>query len=114
MSPYSRSEKEEEYFLKKEAERLRQQAEEHRRALEEAERERLEELHWMRCPKCGMEMKEIVYQGIHIDNCFSCGGIYLDDGELGQIVDGERSDGVLSRISGIFRTGKRPETSPEV
>jgi uncharacterized protein with PIN domain len=105
MSPYNRSEKEEEYFLKHEAEKLRAQAEVHRQAMEDEERRFLKEQHYMRCPKCGMELQEVVFRGVHIDKCFSCGGIYFDGGELDQILAGEKPDGFLARVSGIFRGG---------
>ena len=36
----------------------------------------------MRCPKCGMELIEIAYKGIKIDECSKCKGIWLDAGEL--------------------------------
>ncbi len=64
------------------------------RARREAEREALADddigerrkLHWMRCAKCGAQMDEIVFRGVRVDKCFACGGVYLDDGELEQLV----------------------------
>lgn len=38
--------------------------------------------HWMRCPKCGSVMKEVDYQGVKIDQCQSCHGVFFDAGEL--------------------------------
>ena len=108
MSPVKPSEKEEEYFLRKEAEKLKAHAEKVRKEMEEAERARLKELHWMRCPKCGMEMKEITYRGVQIDKCFSCGGIYLDDGELEQVASQESKGGILYGLKRIF-TGEEPK-----
>jgi hypothetical protein len=105
MSPYNRSDKEEEYFLRQEAEKLKAQAAAHRQAMEEEERRFLKEQHFMRCPKCGMELQEIVFREVHIDKCFSCGGVYFDDGELDLILAKEPPGGFLSRISGIFRGG---------
>lgn len=55
------------------------------RAMDAAERERLRQQHWMRCPKCGNELEEIVFRGVKVDKCFGCGGVYLDDGELEQL-----------------------------
>jgi hypothetical protein len=54
-------------------------------ALEDGERDRLRELHWMRCAKCGCELAEVVFRRVKIDKCFYCGGVYLDDGELEQL-----------------------------
>ena len=39
----------------------------------------------MRCPKCGHEMKEEELEGIKIDRCSFCEGIYFDAGELDQV-----------------------------
>lgn len=49
------------------------------------EREQLRRLHWMRCPKCGGELSEVQFRSVKIDKCFSCNGVYLDDGELEQL-----------------------------
>jgi Zn-finger nucleic acid-binding protein len=32
-----------------------------------------------------MELKEIGFRGVQVDRCFSCGGTYLDAGELEKI-----------------------------
>lgn len=76
---------ENEYFVREDAERKRKLAHDVRLQLEEAERQRLRALHWMRCPKCGMEMHEVTYRGMTVDVCFSCNGIFLDEGELSHI-----------------------------
>lgn len=52
----------------------------------EADRKRLREQHHMRCPKCGHEMKEEELQGVKIDRCSFCEGIYFDAGELDQVL----------------------------
>ena len=53
------SDTEEEYFARENAERMRKLAAEQKKSLAESEREKLRQLHHMRCPKCGMELKEI-------------------------------------------------------
>lgn len=50
------------------------------------EREAQRKLHWMHCCKCGAQMDEIVFRGVRVDKCLRCGGVYLDDGELEQLV----------------------------
>ncbi len=80
--PVQPSDKEEEYFARIEIERRRRLEEERVKALEGAERQRLKELHHMRCPKCGMQLQEVEYKGVKIDKCFQCEGIWLDAGEL--------------------------------
>ena len=76
------SEHEEEYFAREEFERIKQIEETRQKELEENERRRLKELHFMRCPKCGMHLSEVDYRGIKIDRCGACDGVWLDAGEL--------------------------------
>jgi uncharacterized protein len=38
--------------------------------------------HWMRCPKCGSQMKEVTVGKVVIDQCGTCGGVYFDRGEF--------------------------------
>ncbi|HEV2781556.1 MAG TPA: zf-TFIIB domain-containing protein [Actinophytocola sp.] len=44
----------------------------------------------MICPKCQNVMKTVDRMGIHIDQCEGCRGIFLDRGELEQIVGAEQ------------------------
>jgi len=93
--------KEDEYFYKKDQEtlaRLRAKAEEQRRQLE-AENKKAG--FWMRCPKCGSELKEENYgANVMVDRCTSqsCGGIFLDGGELDILLKAKSS--LLQRIFG--------------
>ena len=50
------------------------------------ERQKLRDLHHMRCPKCGQSMVEEPLQGIRVDRCTSCEGIFFDAGELEQVM----------------------------
>ena len=40
----------------------------------------------MKCPKCNMELLGSVRENIEIDCCPSCGGIWLDHGELWELM----------------------------
>ena len=63
--------------------RLKREAE--RAAKEKAEEtKRLKDLHFMKCPKCGHDMKEENLGGVVIDRCSFCEGVYFDAGELEQ------------------------------
>ena len=35
----------------------------------------------MKCPKCASTMEQVVYQGIEVDRCTSCKGLWFDLGE---------------------------------
>lgn len=41
------------------------------------------------CPKCGAEMRSYERNGIIIDQCGGCRGIFLDRGELESLMDAE-------------------------
>ncbi|RLB58915.1 MAG: hypothetical protein DRI34_03470 [Deltaproteobacteria bacterium] len=83
--PLKPTNKEEEYFAREEALKLRKLALQQQQQMSQEERKQLQQLHWMHCPKCGMEMKTILLNEVEVDKCFSCGGIYLDEGELEKV-----------------------------
>lgn len=80
--PVRPSNSEDEYFKREEVRKLRKLREQASSGIEQRERKRLKELHWMRCPKCGMELAEVDFRGVTVDSCFSCGGAFLDKGEV--------------------------------
>ncbi len=43
------------------------------------------------CPKCGGEMRSYERNGVTVDQCSDCRGIFLDRGELERLVDAEGS-----------------------
>jgi len=103
MTTQRPSASEEEYFARQEAERRRVNALKTQRQMEQAERERLKALHYLRCPKCGMTLETVILQGVQIDHCYSCNGTWLDEGELEQLAGKEL--GFLQKLIGIFRGG---------
>ena len=88
-TPGKPSSAEEEYFVREDAEKKRKLALQGKKDKQAEELKRLKELHWMHCPKCGMELTEIQYRGVQVDNCFSCGGMFLDVGEAEKILEFE-------------------------
>lgn len=49
----------------------------------------------LNCPKCGVKMHEHKYRNakqVNVDECYACGGIFLDSGELKQIRDNYMSE----------------------
>jgi uncharacterized protein len=43
------------------------------------------------CPKCGGQMRSYERNGVTVDQCTECRGIFLDRGELERLVDAENS-----------------------
>jgi hypothetical protein len=95
------SENEEEYFARQEVERRRKLADERQAKMLVEQRDREKVLHFMKCPKCGMQLEEIPFGGVRIDKCFHCGGLWFDTGELEKILTKE--SGFLGKLQNIFR-----------
>jgi Zn-finger nucleic acid-binding protein len=43
------------------------------------------------CPKCQGTMRTYERNGVHVDQCADCRGIFLDRGELERLIDGENA-----------------------
>ena len=43
------------------------------------------------CPKCHGPMRSYERNGVHVDQCTECRGIFLDRGELERLVDAENA-----------------------
>ena len=41
------------------------------------------------CPKCGSDMRAYERNGVTVDQCTGCRGVFLDRGELERLVDAE-------------------------
>ena len=85
--------REDEWFLQNEKQLIeaariaRLKREQERTAREKADEvKRLKDLHFMKCPKCGHDMKEEVIEKVTADRCTHCEGIYFDAGELEQVL----------------------------
>lgn len=81
---------ENEYFHRKEQELIEKMKA--KLAAENAEKTDLQ------CPKCDGTLLETDFENIVIDVCDSCSGVWLDAGELAQVVDKNENSGWLSRL----------------
>jgi Zn-finger nucleic acid-binding protein len=43
------------------------------------------------CPKCHGTMRTYERNGVHVDQCTDCRGIFLDRGELDRLIDAENT-----------------------
>lgn len=94
------SEMEDEFFARMEYERRKRVEEGKHNNLEEEQKKKLRELHFMKCPKCGMDLITIDYKGVKIDKCSSCEGIWLDAGELEAVTKLEKAG--LDKFFSVF------------
>jgi len=98
--PLKPTEKEEEYFARMEFERRKNAEMEQQAKLAAKEKERLMELHRMKCPKCGMNLVEIDYRSIKVDKCSACDGVWLDAGEMEAVAGLDKS--ALEKLFSVF------------
>jgi Pyruvate/2-oxoacid:ferredoxin oxidoreductase delta subunit len=101
---------EDEYFVREEALKKKKIAQEQARKLAEEQKNKLKALHWMHCPKCGMELQTITFHGVELDRCFGCNGLWLDDGELEKVVEhdvSQKGSSVMRAVLNIFAEPKK-------
>jgi hypothetical protein len=93
MSTDKPSKNEDEYFARAEAERLKLMREQE--AASRVARER--HSHFMKCPKCGATLQTEALQGIQVDRCPECHGIWLDHDEIATLMK-HQDHGTLGRV----------------
>ncbi|MDT4896687.1 MAG: uncharacterized protein QOH25_1764 [Acidobacteriota bacterium] len=84
---------EEEYFRRKEREAI----EKLRAKMSAEEQEKAKAASALRCPKCDGTLEGIIFDEVEIDVCNTCGGAWLDAGELERLSKRE-GDGWLSKL----------------
>ena len=84
---------EDEYFRRKERETI----EKLRAKMSAEEQEKAKAASALRCPKCDGTLEGVIVEGVEIDVCDTCGGAWLDAGELEQLSKKD-SGGWLSRL----------------
>ena len=82
---------EDQHIWEQELQRRLQKLEAEQHETAEAEKQRLKDLHWMHCPKCGQKLTTEHHGAVEIDLCPSCRGVWLDANELETIVASESS-----------------------
>ena len=95
------SEREAEYFARMEFDDKKKLEEEKQKKLAEEEKKGLQALHFMKCPKCGMELIEIDYREIKIDKCSECDGVWLDAGEMALVAKMDKTG--LDKLFSVFK-----------
>ena len=95
------SRNEDEFFAKQDAELIKQM----RDKLDAERREQQKKQHYMKCPKCGSDLKEEDRGSVKVDVCPNCNGMWLDAGELDLMRQmNKSSSGGL--FGGLFGPGK--------
>lgn len=93
---------EDEYFARQELDRRKEWAKTRASEMKTEEKEKLKQLHHMKCPKCGMDLTSIEFRGIKLDRCPSCGGTWFDAGEVEQLLEPHNS-GLFGKVMSVFK-----------
>jgi uncharacterized protein with PIN domain len=91
------SRNEEEYFAKLNADLIK----ERRSELDKARAQSAREAHFMTCPRCGGDLKEVEHHNVKIDRCADCNGVWLDAGEM-ELVEHAQQSGVTKFFSSML------------
>ena len=100
LEPEKPSRNEDEYFLKHDAELIKEMRSRLDRERAAAERR----AHWMKCPNCGADLKETEYHHTKVDLCPECRGMWINAGEIdmiGQVKENRVSDFVRDLFKGL-------------
>jgi uncharacterized protein len=108
-TPKPASETEREWFAKNEREMLVKAQKEREERLQQREAEEstkalkvLKAAHWLKCPKCGHDMEVENIEGIEIEECTFCEGVYFDRGELDTLMM-RRTEQRFKFVRSIFK-----------
>jgi Zn-finger nucleic acid-binding protein len=86
---------EEDYFRRKEKEAI----EKLRAKMTAEEQARVEAAAKLQCPKCDGTLQAVMFEGVEIDTCDKCGGVWLDANELDALRKNDKG-GIFSRLFG--------------
>ena len=67
------------------------------------------------CPKCQGTMRTYERNGVHVDQCTECRGIFLDRGELERLVDAENAwhgGPAAAAAPGPYPAAHQPSSQP--
>ncbi|MFN7971904.1 MAG: zf-TFIIB domain-containing protein [Acidobacteriota bacterium] len=100
--------REDEWFQKFEQELIRdarRKREQDAARAQTEEDEKLKALHFMRCPKCGAQMAALDLEGVSVDKCSRCEGIFFDRGELDELLLKHKDEqkGIFRRLAGLVK-----------
>lgn len=93
---------EDEYFAREDAEKIKRLKEKVRQEILEEQRQNIKDICYMKCPKCGGDLKEVLFRGIKIDRCAACNGVWLDKGELEKLAGNEETS-IIREVLNMFR-----------
>jgi hypothetical protein len=107
MSLDKPSKPEDEFFAAEEVEAKRKLAFQQGQVLAQQQREALKKQHFMKCPKCGLDLHALDEGKVHVDSCFNCQGVWVDASELEKLkseaAHEHRKTPLISSILDLFK-----------
>jgi hypothetical protein len=103
-----RSNTEEEYFKREDAERIRKLHAEELARLQQHERETLRKTHAGRCANCGALMVPEKAGEVDVLHCPACGGAFLDRKAWEFMHGHEQPQSVMGSVLNWFKTAHKP------
>jgi hypothetical protein len=101
------SKPEDDFFAAEEVEAKRKLAFKQSKVMAEQQREDLKKLHWMKCPKCGLDLHQLSEGQVQLDSCFNCKGVWMDAGELAHLkreaIKEHRKTPLINSILNLFK-----------
>ena len=95
---------EDEYFVREDAERIRQLHYQEMRRLKEHEKEELRRLHHGNCSECGMLLVPEKIGAVLLCHCLNCGGAFLPRRSWEALHMAEEPHGVVDAVLNWFRS----------
>jgi ribosomal protein L37AE/L43A len=96
------SRSESEFFAREEAEKIHRLAEQQKREQLESQKEQSKNIHFMKCPKCGSDLKTVRMGLVDVEECSECEVLVLDKDALKKIEVADKS--IFKSLLEVFRT----------
>jgi uncharacterized protein len=100
--PNKPSATEDEFFAREDVEKKRKLAHQVKKELGADRLKSLRDLHYMHCPRCGLEMQEVHFGKLTVDVCFGCNGAFLDRAEI-EVIAAPHQKGLMGAILNWFK-----------
>ena len=92
---------EKEFFAREELEKKHRLHEKQKSEVASKDLEERKKVHFMKCSKCGDDLKTIRVSFVDIEECPSCGAMVLDKGELAKLKTADNS--ILKSLLEVFK-----------
>ncbi len=96
------SQNEDEYFVKRDAEIIKQR----RKSIAEEAVEADRRSHLMKCPKCGEDLVTIEFHSAEVERWPDCGGFWIDAAEVESLIENHESEAVSGFCRSLFHKAR--------